>query len=230
MRERRIGRTSPALAALLLGLAPAWAIAADLTRYRTFQLGTDLATVATQTGVDASRVKIIHARPALIQELEWRPGYLGPETAPDTVRDMVFTFYRGELYRIAVNYDRHATEGMRVDDLTEVVSATYGTAVKPVQPATPLVGGYGGSEELVAQWQDALHRYDLIRSSYGPSFRLVGTLKRLEALAQAASVEAARLDDQEAPQREAARLASEEEAAASRLDKARLANKPKFRP
>ena len=39
-----------------------------------------------------------------------------------------------------------------------------------------------------------------------------------------------RLDDQEAPQRDAARLASEEEATKAKLEKARLANKLKFRP
>ena len=71
---------------------------------------------------------------------------------------------------------------------------------------------------------------NLIRSSYGPSFKLVGVLKRLEAPAQAAILEAKRLDDQEAPQRDAARIASEEEAARAKLEKARLVNKPKFRP
>ena len=43
-------------------------------------------------------------------------------------------------------------------------------------------------------------------------------------------MEAKRLDEQEAPQREAVRVASEEEAARAKLDKARLVNKPKFRP
>ena len=55
-------------------------------------------------------------------------------------------------------------------------------------------------------------------------------MKRLEAPAQAATLEAKRLDDQEAPQRDAARLASEEEATKTKLEKARLVNKPKFRP
>ncbi|MBZ5619911.1 MAG: hypothetical protein LAQ69_14500 [Acidobacteriia bacterium] len=55
-------------------------------------------------------------------------------------------------------------------------------------------------------------------------------MKRLEASAQAATLEAKRLDDQEAPQRDAARLASEEEVANTKLEKARLVNKPRFRP
>ena len=48
--------------------------------------------------------------------------------------------------------------------------------------------------------------------------------------AQAATLQAKRLDDQEAPQRDAARLAREEDAAKTKLEKAKLVNKPKFRP
>jgi len=74
-------------------------------------------------------------------------------------------------------------------------------------------------DEALARWQDSRHRFDLIRSSEGPSFRLIGVLKRLEEPAQAATPEAKRLDDQEAPQRDAARLASEQKATATRLEK-----------
>jgi hypothetical protein len=49
-------------------------------------------------------------------------------------------------------------------------------------------------------------------------------MKRLEAPAQAATPEAKRLDDQEA------RLAREDMRAKTKLVKARLVNKPKFRP
>lgn len=230
MREGQGGRTRRAVAAaLLLSAVPAWVNASDLAMYRTFKFGTDTATVAKQIGIDPSRIKVVHARPALIQELEWRPGGLGPTTEPETVQNLVFSFYEGDLYQITASYDRRGTEGMTVDDFTEAISAAYGPAVTPARTATPLVRGYEGSEEVVAQWQDALHRYDLIRSAYGPTFRLVGTEKKLHALAQAAILEATRIDDREAPQREAARLAREEEAAASVLDKARRANKPKFR-
>jgi hypothetical protein len=43
-------------------------------------------------------------------------------------------------------------------------------------------------------------------------------------------VEAKRLDDLEAPQRDAARAAAELNAEAATLEKARLVNKAKFRP
>jgi hypothetical protein len=58
----------------------------------------------------------------------------------------------------------------------------------------------------------------------------VGTLKSLEAPVEASNVEAKRLDDLEAPQRDAARVAAEQKTKTDTLDKARLLNKPKFRP
>jgi hypothetical protein len=64
-----------------------------------------------------------------------------------------------------------------------------------------------------------------------PVFRTIrGVLKKLDAPAQAAILEAKRLDDQEAPQRDAARLAGEQELAKAKLEKLRLLNKPRFRP
>ena len=122
-----VGRTSRTLAAtLLLSTAPAWVSGSDLTTYRTFKFGADIESVVKQAGVDASRVKVLHTRPALIQQFEWRPGGLGPMTEPDTVKDLVFTFYQGELYQIVVNYDTHGTEGMTTGDFSEAISATYG--------------------------------------------------------------------------------------------------------
>ena len=85
-------------------------------------------------------------------------------------------------------------------------------------------------EQLLARWEDPEHRFELIRFAYGPTYRLIGVLKSLEAAVRVATVEAKRLDDQEAPQRAAARSAAEQEAAKAKLDKTRLTNKAKFRP
>ncbi len=215
---------------LVFGVLSAGTLAGDLSRYRGFQLGTDLPTVAKQTGASPSHAKVVHRRPALIQELEWRPQPLGPSTKTEPAKEVVFSFYQGELFRIVVSYDRYETEGLTADDLVEAISAAYGVAEKPTAPANAAQGHYGDQEEIVARWQDPQYRFDLIRSSYGPSFRLIGVLKRLEAPAQAAILEATRLDDQEAPQRDAARIAGEEEATRAKLEKARLVNKPNFRP
>jgi hypothetical protein len=204
-------------------------LAADLSKYRNFELGTDLSAVAGQTGANPSQAKVIHRRPALIQELEWRPQPLGSSSQTEPVKGVVFSFYDGELFRLAVDYDRYETE-LTGEDFVDAISATYGPPAKPAAPVKVAPGSYGDQEEILAQWQDSQYRFDLIRSSYGPTFRLVGVVKRLEAPAQAATLEAKRLDDQEAPQRDAARIASEEEAAKAKLEKARLVNKPKFRP
>ena len=220
-----------ALAAVLgFGVLSAATLAGGLSKYRNFELGTDLSTVAGLTGASPSQAKVIHSRPALIQELAWHPQPLGPSSQPEAAQEVVFSFYDGKLFRIVVDYDRYATEGLTADDFVDAISATYGTGTKLAVPVKVAPDSYGNQEEILAQWQDSQYRFDLIRSSYGPSFRLVGVLKSLEAPAQAATLEAKRLDDQEAPQRDAARLVSEKEVANAKLEKARLVNKPKFRP
>ena len=214
---------------LVFGVTSAVALAGDLSKYRAFQFGTDLATVAKQAGTDPSQAKVIHRRPALMQELLWRPQPLGGSPQTEAAREVVFSFFDGELYRIAVSYDRNQTEGLTADDFVESISATYGTATKPA-PVTVAPQSYGYQDVAVAQWQDAQYGFDLMRSSYGPSFKLVGVLKRLEAPAQAAILEATRLDDQEAPQREAERVTKENDLQRARLEQVRLVNKAKFRP
>lgn len=215
---------------LLLGAMSATAFAGDLSRYRDFQFGTDLAAVAKKAGASPSQAKVVHSRPALIQELEWRPQSLGASSAEESAKEVVFSFYDGVLFQVVIKYDRYETEGLTADDLVEAISSTYGTAARPPASAKTGQGPYGDQEDILARWQDPQYRFELIRSSYGPTFRLVGVLKKLEALAQTARLEARRLDDQEQPQRDAARRASDDEAAKATLEKARLANKPKFRP
>lgn len=55
-----------------LGVMSAVTSAGDLSKYRNFQLGTTLPTVAKQAGANPSQAKVIHRRPALIQELAQR--------------------------------------------------------------------------------------------------------------------------------------------------------------
>jgi len=229
----KFGRTASRSALtsfLVFGVMSAATLAGDLSKYRNFQLGTDLPTVAQQVGANPTQAKVVHRRPALIQELEWSPQPLGPSSQTESAEKVVFSFYNGELFRIVINYDRYETKGMTADDFVEAISATYGTAEQPTAPAKAAQGRYGDEEEFIARWQDSQYCFDLIRSSYEPSFRLEGVLKRLETPAQAAITEATRLDDQEAPQRDAARIVSEKEAERATLEKARLVNKPRFRP
>jgi hypothetical protein len=204
--------------------------AQDLSKYRDFQLGTDLPSVAKLIGASPSQAKLIHSRPALVQELEWRPQSLGPSPKAESAEGVVFSFYSGTLFRIAVKYDRYATEGLTTEDFVDAISAMFGPPAKLPPPVKPEKESYGDQEETVARWEDPRYRFDLLRGSYGPTYTLVGILKSLEAPVQAANAEAKRLDDLEAPQREAARAAAELDAKAATLEKARLVNKAKFRP
>ena len=77
-------------------------------------------------------MKLIHERPAVIQELEW-PIWLAGGSSPQTdpVKTILFSSYNGQLFRIAINYDRNETEGLTTGDMIEAISAKYGTPTKP---------------------------------------------------------------------------------------------------
>jgi hypothetical protein len=215
---------------ILFGTLPALGAAGDLSKYRDFQLGTGLPVVARQAATDPSLAKVIHRRPALIQELDWRPRPMGSPSRAEAVEGVVFSFYDGTLFRIAVRYDRYQTEGLTADDMVEAISAAYGPAVRPTIPNVVEPGQYAEQEQTLARWEDTSFRLELVSTSYGPTFKLIGVIKTVESQAVMANLEARRLDDLEAPQRDAARLATEEESARAKLEKARLVNKPKFRP
>jgi hypothetical protein len=214
---------------IAIGVLAPPALSAGLSGYREFQLGSDLPTVIKQIGANPPQVELIHSRPALMQDLTWRPQSLGPSLKEESVQEVVFTFFAGALSRIQVNYDRYETEGLTADDMIEAISANYGTAVRSSVPASK-ADDSRDKEQLLARWEDPEHRFDLIRFAYGPTYRLIGVLKNLEGAVRVATVEAKRLDDQEAPQRAAARSATEQDAAKAKLDQARLTNKAKFRP
>src|SRR2546427_6473608 len=88
--------------------------------------------LAKQTNVKPSEAKMLHQRPAMIQELWWQrpPGSPSPETDP--VREVIFSFYNGELFRMVVNYDRYTTERLKDEDMIEAISAKYGVATRPI--------------------------------------------------------------------------------------------------
>ena len=96
--------------------------------------------VAKRAAVDALQAKVIHRRPALIQELEWRPQPLGRSSQREAVQDVVFSFYDGKLFRIVVDYDRYETEGLTVEDFVDAISATYGPATRPTAPVQGCAG------------------------------------------------------------------------------------------
>lgn len=202
-------------------------------RYRGFQLGSDLASVAKLTGAAPSQATVIHERPAVMRNLEWRPRYFsgGVSSQTDPVDLMVFSFYDDQLFRVVVDYDRHRTEGLTEGDMIEAITATYGPASKPL-PKTSRAAAvqYGAPDTPLAIWGDTEYSVTLLRVAYPMTFRLVVAFTRLENLARTASAEAARLDAQEAPQREVARQKKEADEALAAQEKAKTRNKAVFRP
>ncbi|MDR3677956.1 MAG: hypothetical protein P4N24_20915 [Acidobacteriota bacterium] len=206
--------------------------ALDLSHYRNFQFGETLPALAKQTGLELSGVRLIHERPAVIQELEfpiWLAGVSSPRTDP--VKTILFSFYNGELFRIIVNYDQNETEGLTTEDMIEAISAQYGTATKPAgtEIAFSSTQVYNDSEVVIARWEDAQYSFNLYRSGYQPTFGMIAFSKKLDALARAATAEAIRLDAQSAPQREMQRQQREDEKNRELLEKARQENKSNFR-
>ena len=102
--------------------------AQELSRYRKFALGTSLAALSKQIGQDPHQATLIHQSPAVIKELQYWPVETSYSAVPaEPVSQISFSFYNGELYRIAVTYDQNAIEGMTEDDMVRAVSARYGT-------------------------------------------------------------------------------------------------------
>jgi hypothetical protein len=217
--------------ALLCGvLGTSMLSAADLSSYRGLKLGTSLAAAAKQAGTKPSDARVVHQRPAVIQELTWElrsPLQVNPK--PDAVKDGVLSFFNGDLFRIVVTYDRYKVEGMTADDMIQAISATYGAASMPTAEIA-YHSNYGEATPVLARWENSEDSCDLVRTGDRSSFALVLYSKRLDALAQAAIVESARLDEQEAPQREIDKQKKRDEDAKLVLEKARSVNKPNFRP
>jgi hypothetical protein len=202
-------------------------------QYRNFQLGGDLASVTAVTGTRASDAKTVYARPAIVQELEWRRPYVvSGGTLVDPVQQIAFSFYNDQLFRLVIDYDRDRTEGMTDADMIEAITAMYGTPIKHVAKATgaplPIIDDEPGTR--VADWGSAESTAVLYRSSYASGFRMVVASVRLSGLARTAKAEARRLDERDAPERERARQKKAADEARASREKARLANKATFTP
>jgi hypothetical protein len=215
---------APILWASLLG-------AADLSRYRGIQLGTTLEIAAKQAEAQLSEAKSVHQRPVVIQELEWRPrfSYKANAKEVDPVSNSLLRFYNGELFQIVTTYDRDKVKGMTEADMVNAISLTYGTATKAAVEI-PYHSNYGEVASVLARWEDSDYSHDLIRTGDRSSFALILSNKRLNALAQAAIVEAVRLDAIEAPQRKIDLQKLQDANDRLELDKARSENRPNFRP
>jgi hypothetical protein len=219
---RILGLMSSVLGSTLLS-------AGDLSTYRGFQFGMDMSQAAKQAGAKASEARVIYQRPVVIQELEWQPSGFRGSLHADPIKDGVLRFYKSELFRIVVTYDRDRVEGMTADDMISAISTTYGTATRP-KAEIAYHSNYAETAQVLARWEDSQYSYNLVRSGYGDSFAMVMYSKRLDALAEAAIAEAARLDAQDAPEREIEAKRKQRDDDRLVLEKARSVNAPNFRP
>src|SRR5438094_5748024 len=126
-------RSRTLVTSLLFGaLFSSLGTAQDLSKYRDFQFGMRLESVARQIHMDASAAKTTHQRPALIQTLQWdQPSYPDPAAKDRSLRSIRFDFYNGELFKIVVTYDPVETEGLTTEDMVEAISAIYGRGDRP---------------------------------------------------------------------------------------------------
>jgi hypothetical protein len=128
----------------------------------------------------------------------------------ESVSQILFSFYEGELYKIAVTCDGDATQGLTDDDVVQAISARDGTATRFYpEIRLPTNDEYAPNETVIASWEDSGNSADLSRSESLNSFELDLFSRALETKAQAATAEALRLEKQEAPQKEIDRQKSE---------------------
>jgi hypothetical protein len=206
--------------------------AQNFSKYRDYEFGTDIDTVAKQLHMDASAATTVHRRPEVIQTLSWRQySSVSSSPKPDSLQSLRFDFYNGELARIVVGYDPVQVQGLTVEDIAEAISNVYG---RPSLVNTTVVISEPGRREetrpVLARWEDANYSYSLFGAAYGSSFGVVAVSKRLDLMATVADREANRLDELEAPLREAERQKKVEQDLQAARDKARLIAKPNFRP
>jgi hypothetical protein len=176
---------------------------------------------------------VIHDRPAVMQELSWRPTFAqkySPQA--DAVESLLFSFYNGELSRIVVSYDSQKTKGLTTQDMVDAISVNYGTPVTiPGNTEISPSQVYNSHQTVIARWEDTQNAITLFQSSsFRPTFGLVAVSKRLDGLATAAAAEADRLDEEEAPQREIERRNKQDADDEAAQRDARAINKSIFRP
>jgi hypothetical protein len=219
---------SSILCLVVLLLAVPLLRAQDLSKYRHFTIGMNLSRVLERTDQKMADVKVIHGRPALIQELTWWPPNLpGASFQSDTVEQILLSFYNGELYKISVTYDRTSTEGLTSEDMVKSISAKYGPATNIMLVTdSAKIDRYDVQQEPVATWEDAQYSFNLVRSPFTDRSGLTIYSKRVNAEAELAIAKAVKLDEQEGPQREAERQKKQSDD----LETARQKNRKIFRP
>jgi len=176
--------------------------AQDLSSYRDYRLGMNLAAVAERAKLQVSEARPICLQPALIQELEWQSrNAFDSSLQSDSVKGIIFNFYDGELFRILVSYNPVRAEGLMDEDLIESISARHGAPTRTAGKISIYSPShlYIQDEKVIARWEDSRYSVNLFRLSSKATLGMLIFSKRLELLARAAMAESSRLDVREAP-------------------------------
>lgn len=202
--------------------------AQDLSKYRDFSLGASPATISKQVEAPTGAIKVIHQSPAVIQELTWWPMVSSePSVQRDSVQEIQFSFCDGTLYQIVATYGSSAILGLTADDIVRSISVKYGVATRPAAASsTPASLSFSSADERIALWGDSQYSATLFRSQLSGSFQLVVISKSLASKAEAATAEAVRQEQADAPQMETAR----EKKVAEDVEAERQKNLQSFRP
>jgi len=206
--------------------------AAGPNTYREFTLGASTADVIARAGAMQRDLKKLHERPALLEELSWRPPYsTGPDPADrDSVAGIVFSFIDNQLFKMVIDYDRTRTEGLTKEDMIASLTAMYGLrSMAPSAPQRPAIDSLD-TPTVLATWRQGDTRIALQQSTYGGTFGLVIVSVPLEVLARKAQATAVTIDAREAPLREAARAKAQADAEKAAAVKTRTTNKATFKP
>src|SRR2546423_1237765 len=140
------------------------ATAQDLSKYRDFQFGMSLESVAKQIHVAVSAAKTTHQRPAVMQTLPWdQLGYSDPAAKDRSLRSIRFDFYNGELFKMVVTYDPAGTEGLTTEDMVDAIYAIYRPATNPERTiAVSAFSAYQDNHKVLACCEDEQYSYNVV--------------------------------------------------------------------
>jgi hypothetical protein len=203
----------------------------DFSRYREFTLGSSVAAVTSVTRITERDLKIVHSRPALVQEVTWQPRYMTGAPAADlgSINEMVFSFVDDRLFQMTVSYERSRTTGLTNADMIAALSERYGTPIAP--PAAPRATSEAlDTAAVIAEWRQEDAHIALRRTRYSDSLSLVITSLSLDAVARKARASAVAMDTREAPEREAALAKKRADEQRHAQEQARTTNRELFRP
>lgn len=223
---KMLQNTAVCLAAILLSVSLVHG--QDLSKYRSFSLGESLTTLSNLVNATPADASVIQQSPALIQDLTWWPTQPYQLSGPSqSVQNILFSFYNGQLYKIAVTYDTTSTQGLTDADMIDAISAQYGVANRSVATTAPTeIPEYSDKAMTIASWEDAQCSVTLFRFPVLNQFQLVMFSKEMNSHAETTIAAAAVQARDDAPQIAIARAKQE----AKDLEATRQANLKTFRP